>query len=98
LATRKLIASIYLTWSCEGRAGVVYTPILHVQVVSGSIAEGPVFPSSLDEIDDHVLRANAWRLREKLGDAFVEVIFGSSASAQGDADERHEFLLPHWMQ
>jgi hypothetical protein len=59
--------------------------------VGVAVAEGPIFPGGFHQIDDDVLRADAWGSREEFDDAFVEGAFllGLAAEAQRDLDEDH---------
>jgi hypothetical protein len=60
---------------CRGNESKTTPQSSDIHVVSFAVPEGPILPTDFDQIDQEILRAQAGRLRQYLGHAFVEETF-----------------------
>src|SRR5262245_8461613 len=68
---------------------------LALGILRGAIAEGPVLLGHLDQIDEHVLRTQAWVAGKPIDDALVQrlLLLDAAGVADGELDD-HEIVAP----
>jgi hypothetical protein len=60
---------------CRGNESKTTPQSSDIHVLSFAVPKGPILPTDFDQIDGEILRAQAGRLRQYLGHAFVEETF-----------------------